>query len=211
MFGYRGGVTPTTRRVETGHGPARVHVHPAHDARGGVLLGHGAGGGVDAPDLVAVTAALVTDGWTIALVEQPYRAAGRKAPPRAPVLDAAWCDVVADLRAAELAGLPVVAGGRSAGARVACRTAEAVGAVGVVCLAFPTQPPGRPDAPSRVPELGTAVPVLVVQGATDPYGRPPEAHGRTVRVVRGDHSLRQDTAAVADAVRAWLDALVPRR
>lgn len=162
-----------------------------------------------APDLVAVTLAAVAAGWTVALVEQPYRAAGRKAPPRAPALDAAWTDVVAWLRAQAVPGLPLVVGGRSAGARVACRTAVASGAVGVLCLAFPTRPPGRPDAPSRAPELDAAgAPVLVVQGGRDPYGVPPEGPGRTVVTVAGDHSLRTDLTAVTTAVLPWLHARV---
>jgi len=199
---------PEVRRLETRHGAAAVRLHVATEAVGTLALGHGAGGGIDAPDLLAVTLAAHAAGWTVALVEQPYRTAGRKAPPRAAVLDEAGTDVLAELAPAGVGRPPLVTGGRSAGARVACRTARTTGADGVLCLAFPTRPPGRPDAPSRVPELdGAGVPVLVVQGATDPYGRPPDASGRVVVTVRGDHSLRQDTAAVVTAVTAWLGAL----
>ena len=206
----------TALELETRHGPAVAHVHaPAVPQSAGVLaLGHGAGGGVGAPDLVAVTAAAVAAGWTVVLVEQPYRAAGRRVPPATQVLDEAWCDVVQQLRDRRVGGLgggagepdvPLVTGGRSAGARVACRTAVATAAVGVVALAFPTQPPGEADRPSRVPELASAsVPVLVVQGATDPYGTPPVAPGREVVVVPGDHGLKKDVGAVADAVVRWL-------
>lgn len=115
------------------------------------------------------------------------------------------------LRAGELRGLPLVVGGRSLGARVACRTAEATGAVGVLCLAFPLQPPCRSGTPtpSRLPELdAVTVPTLVVQGARDPFGIPPAAAQRTVAQVPGDHSLKADVQAVADAVRAWLLAVV---
>lgn len=188
-----------------------MHLHPpANRAPVGVLLlGHGAGGGVAAPDLVAVTAAATAIGWTVGLVEQPYRVAGRRAGPRAPALDEAWLDVVASLRGDAVGGLPLVVGGRSAGARVGCRTAAAARAVGVLCLAFPTRPPGRPERPSRIPELEEVrVPVLVVQGATDPYGVPPEAPGRRVVVVPGDHGLKKDLPAVAAAVTAWLPSVV---
>jgi hypothetical protein len=196
--------------LTTEHGTAVAHVHPATVAPAGfVVLGHGAGGGVHAPDLAALAAALPGLGWTVVLVEQPYRAAGRRVPPRAPVLDAAWNQALAALRGALGAeGLPVVVGGRSAGARVACRTALATGAAGVVCLAFPTRPPGRPDRPSRLPELeGAGVPTLVVQGATDPYGVPPAGPGRDVVVVAGDHGLKKDVPAVVAAVTAWLAGL----
>lgn len=190
--------------IETAHGLAQAHLSLVPDACGLLMLGHGAGGGVEAPDLRAVTDVATGLGVTVARVLQPYRVSGRSAPPRAPTLDAVWLDVVHALRG-RLPGLPLVVGGRSAGARVACRTAEASGAVAVLCLAFPLRPPGRPQAPSRLPELdGAGVPVLVVQGRRDPYGTPPAAPGRDVVVVDGDHSLRAGVADVRDAVRAWL-------
>jgi hypothetical protein len=201
----------TALDVATRHGVARAHVHAATAPVGAVVLGHGAGGGVQAPDLAALAAALPGLGWTTVLVEQPYRAAGKKAPPRAPALDEAWGAVVTTLRRDHLTGLPLVVGGRSAGARVACRTAVAVGASGVLCLAFPTRPPGRGDRPSRLAELDAAgVPVLVVQGASDPYGVPPGAPGREVVVVPGDHGLKQDLPAVSAAVGDWLGRLRAR-
>src|SRR5436190_23226738 len=128
---------------ETPFGPARVHLRRVEDARAALALGHGAGGGVEAPDLVAATEAAVSQQIMVALVEQPYRVAGRRSPARAPQLDAAWIAVIERLRAGELAGLPLVVGGRSMGARVACRTAHTTGAVAVLCLAFPLQPPHR--------------------------------------------------------------------
>jgi uncharacterized protein len=203
----------TTREVQTPGGPARVHLHAAPGASAALVLGHGANGGVGARDLVAVTQVALSEGVTVALVEQPYRVAGRRAPPRAPQLDAAWTAVLDDLRADELAGLALVAGGRSSGARVACRTAAATGAVGVLCLAFPLQPPaGRGGAPrpSRLAELDAVeVPTLVVQGERDPFGMPPPAGLREVVEVAGDHGLRSDLAGVAAAVRAWLAGVVP--
>jgi hypothetical protein len=144
----------------------------------------------------------------VALVEQPYRVAGRRSPAPARQLDAAWTAVVGALRAGALQGLPLVVGGRSAGARVACRTAEETGAVGVLCLAFPLVPPrraGSPPAQSRLPELDAVnVPVLVVQGERDRFGIPPAAPGRTVVVVTGDHSLRTGLPRIAEAIRGWL-------
>jgi predicted alpha/beta-hydrolase family hydrolase len=195
--------------VETPHGRANVHLHPAESPRAALVLGHGAGGGVSAPDLVAATDAALSQKVTVALVEQPYRVAGRRSPAPARQLDAAWTTVFEHLRSGELRGLPIVAGGRSLGARVACRTAEAVGAVAVLCLAFPLQPPRRslPPAASRLPELeAVAVPVLVVQGERDPFGVPPTARNRTVATVPGDHSLRTDVEAVAAAVAKWLSS-----
>jgi predicted alpha/beta-hydrolase family hydrolase len=142
----------------------------------------------------------------VALVEQPYRVAGRRSPAPAHQLDAAWLAVIEDLQAGALDGLPLVTGGRSSGARVACRTAAANGAVGVLCLAFPLEPPssGAPR-PSRLSELAAVkVPTLVVQGRTDRFGMPPASSLRTVVQVAGDHSLRSDLGAVAEAVEVWL-------
>jgi predicted alpha/beta-hydrolase family hydrolase len=188
--------------IDTPFGVARAHVQHVDDAKGALVLGHGAGGGVAAPDLVAVSDAAQSVGFAVALVEQPYRVAGRRSPAPAHQLDAAWTAVVEHLRGGELRDLPVVAGGRSSGARVACRTADAVGAAGVLCLAFPLLPP---SGQSRLPELdAVTVPTLVVQGARDRFGIPPAAKRRTVIEVAGDHSLRTNVGAIADAVRGWL-------
>ena len=198
--------------VETPHGPAHVHLHPVDEPRAALVLGHGAAGGVSSRDLVAVTDAARAEGFSVALVEQPYRVAGRRSPAPARQLDAAWIAVAGQLREGELRGLPLVVGGRSSGARVACRTAEATGAVGVLCLAFPLRPPRRSGEPppSRLPELDqVTVPTLVVQGERDPFGIPPAAELRTVVQVPGDHSLRSDLQAVAAAVRAWLPVVRP--
>ncbi len=194
--------------LETPHGTANAHLHAAENPRGALVLGHGAGGGVTAPDLVAVSAAANARRITVALVEQPYRVAGRRSPAPAHHLDAAFIAVVAALRAHAIAGLPVVIGGRSSGARVACRTAEATGALGVLCLAFPLRPPrrpGAPAAPTRLHELDEVrVPVLVIQGVRDRFGMPPPGLARTVIQVSADHALRTDLAAVAVAAEEWL-------
>jgi uncharacterized protein len=163
---------------------------------------------VNARDLVAVTDAAREDDVSVALVEQPYRVAGRRSPAPAKQLDAAWISVVDSLRAGELHGLPLVVGGRSLGARVACRTVDAIDAVAVLCLAFPLQP-RRAGAASRLSELDAVeVPMLIVQGARDPFGIPPPGARRTIVQVQGDHSLRTDLQAVADAVRAWLPGVI---
>jgi len=199
--------------IDTPHGQANVHMHAAEEPIGALVLGHGAGGGVSAPDLVAATDVARAEGFSVALVEQPYRVAGRRAPAPARQLDAAWTAVVEHLYAGELRGLPLVAGGRSLGARVACRTSEATGAVGVLCLAFPVHAPGRTDpAQSRLPELDAVqVPTLVVQGERDPFGMPPPGPGREVVQVPGDHGLKKDLDAVAAAVQAWLPRVVAAR
>jgi uncharacterized protein len=206
-----GTAAATVVEVETPHGRARVHLHTAERPAGALVLGHGAGGGVNAPDLVAATAAARSAGFAVALVEQPYLVAGRRSQAPAGQLDAAWIVVARHLRENELGGLPLVAGGRSAGARVACRTAADTAAVAVLCLAFPVHPPGRADDPekSRQFELDAVdVPVLVVQGDSDPFGMPKPGGRRTIVMVPGNHSLRKSLDEVTQAVRGWLPQVV---
>jgi uncharacterized protein len=197
--------------LDTGAGPAWADL----DLTPGSLLlviGHGAGGGVDAPDLLAVTEACLDTGISVARITQPYRVAGRKAPPAAPALDRAWAAIITGLGSQRaLRGRRFVYGGRSSGARVACRTAAdpqlTPPAVAVLALAFPVHPPGKPEK-SRLAEL-TAVPVptLVVQGDRDPFGQPTAGPGRTVLSVAGDHSLRRSAAEVGSVVADWLLSL----
>jgi uncharacterized protein len=205
----RGSITSVkTLAIETPFGTANAHLDSAAEPQAALVLGHGAGGGVQAKDLVAVAGIAHSVEMTVALVEQPYRVAGRRSPAPARQLDAAWTAVMDHLVAGELHDLPLVVGGRSAGARVACRTAETIGAIGVLCLAFPLQPPrrsGATPAQSRLSELdAVTVPMLVVQGMRDPFGIPPATKRRTVVQVAGDHSLRTDLGALGEAVRAWL-------
>lgn len=190
--------------VATAHGPARITWHDRPGARAVLLLGHGAGGGIAAPDLVAATAAAHAAGVAVVLVEQPYRVAGRRAPAPAAQLDAAWLAVAAHVGADR----PMLFGGRSSGARVACRTASTGGAIGVLCLAYPVHPPGRPER-DRLAELAApAVPVLVVQGERDPFGCPAPGPGREVVVLCGDHGLKADAPGLRTAVTGWLTRLV---
>ena len=195
--------------IETPHGPARVTLHPAREqARAALLLGHGAGGGFKARDLQAVTAVARELDFVVAHVEQPYLVAGRRNVAPTHQLDAAWLAVVEHLRGGELAGLPLVAGGRSSGARVACRTAAEAGAVAVLCLAFPVHPPGKPEK-SRLDELdGVEVPVLVIQGQADPFGMPPGRAGREVVAVPGTHSFTKPLTGVVEAARPWLAGIL---
>lgn len=207
--------------IATPHGPARAHLRraaTAGDARAALLLGHGAGGTIDAPDLLAATDAALEAGVSVARIEQPYRVAGRRSAAPAGHLDSAWLAVHAALTAegGALHGLPTLSGGRSSGARVACRTAGATGALGVLCLAFPLHPPQRdPDAEpkTRLPELDAVrVPMLVVQGVNDRFGMPPARRGRGRRQVAqipGDHGLKKDLPAVHAAVAAWLPKVLP--
>jgi len=197
-------------QIDTPSGPARAHLHPAEAPKGALVLGHGAGAGIDGPDLTAATEAAVASGFSVALVEQPYRVAGRRAPAPAKRLDEAWIAVVEHLRGNDLAGMPLIAGGRSLGARVACRTAAETGASAVLCLAFPLLPPRRGDKPpqSRLPELeAVKLPVLVVQGENDRFGMPPEGANRKVVEVRGDHGLKADLEVIGEAVAGWLAEL----
>jgi len=187
--------------LDTPHGPARAHLHPVDSPAGLLVLGHGAGGGVASPDLVGATDAAREAGLSVALVEQPYRVAGRRSPAPAAQLDAAWISVISQL---PREGLPLLVGGRSAGARVACRTAAEVGAAAVLGLAFPLHPPGKPEK-SRLEELDAVeVPTLVVQGERDPFGLPPPGPSRTVVTIPGTHSLRS-SGTVAAVVREWLE------
>ncbi|MEY9486368.1 putative alpha/beta-hydrolase family hydrolase [Streptomyces calvus] len=169
----------TTETVGTDAGPARITWHPAHGRPRLVLaVSHGAGGGIEARDLKALAARLPEHGVTVALVEQPWRVAGKKVAPAPKTLDTGWRGLWPALAAP---GLPVVAGGRSAGARVACRTATELGARAVLALSFPLHPPGKPEKSRAAELLGAGVPTLVVQGGNDPFGRP----RRVPRVQRG--------------------------
>jgi predicted alpha/beta-hydrolase family hydrolase len=189
--------------IRTPAGPAVAEIdRPRDDARAVLVLTHGAAGGVQAPDLVAVRNAAVQSGIVVVRLTQPYRVAGRSAPTAPAKQDEAWLAAIAALhRRKAIGNLPMVVGGRSNGARVACRTARTSGALGVVALAFPLHPPGRPEK-TRLPELDAAgVPVLVVQGDRDPFGLPPAATDREVLVIPGaDHSLKRELARIADAV-----------
>lgn len=202
--------------IATPHGPARAHLRHAAQPRAALLLGHGAGGSIEAPDLLAATDAALAAGVSAARIEQPYRVAGRRSAPPAPKLDEAWLAVHAALTAgaaAPLAGLPLLSGGRSSGARVACRTATATAVIGVLCLAFPLHPPQRKadaERKTRLPELeAVTVPVLIVQGDRDPFGIPPPGPARTVVTLAGNHSLRAGVAGVGPAVASWLAATLP--
>jgi predicted alpha/beta-hydrolase family hydrolase len=195
--------------VDTPRGVANVMVErPKRRPIALLVLGHGAGGGVDAADLQAVRRAALGAGIAVALVTQPYRVLGRSAPPAAAALDEAWSVAVAAARKEAGPRLPLVVGGRSLGARVACRTAASLGAVGVLALAFPLHPPGRPDK-TRAGELDVEMPTLVVNGDADPFGVP-HAIGRVrVEVRPGErHELRRDPDGVAEVAVAWLRDLL---
>ena len=199
--------------VDTPLGLARAHLTDG-GARGTLVLGHGAGGGIESADLVELTAEASAAGWRVVRVEQPWRVAGRRIAAAPPKLDEAWTVVLDRLRADGLLTGALVPGGRSAGARVACRTAAAQDAAGVLALAFPLHPPGKPEK-SRAGELtGVPVPVCVVQGETDAFGRPEDIAavltGRlnaSVYAVPGDHSLKKDVDVVAAAAMSWLGEL----
>ncbi|WP_173529568.1 alpha/beta hydrolase family protein [Nonomuraea antri] len=190
--------------IMTPRGPARVEVDEVSGARLLLVLTHGSAGGVDAPDLLAVRAAALDAGVRVARVTQAFRAAGARAPGSAVKQDEAWEIVLAELRA-RWPGVPVVQGGRSNGARVACRTARAVGAAAVVALAFPLHPPGKPER-SRADELrGAGVDVLVVNGDRDPFGVPDAKDAARLVVLPGEgHDLKKDPARVGEVVAEWI-------
>ncbi|MFF6903014.1 alpha/beta hydrolase family protein [Streptomyces hydrogenans] len=204
--------------VPTDAGEARITWHPAPRARRVLALGHGAGGGIEARDLAALAAALPARGVTVALVEQPWRVAGKKVAPAPKTLDTGWRGLWPALAEP---GLPVVAGGRSAGARVACRTGAELGAAAVLALSFPLHPPGRPESSRAAELLGTGLPTLVVQGGNDPFGKPTEfPPGGTyalVEVPYGDHGFAvpkrapvgrdEALARIVGSVADWLAAL----
>lgn len=210
-------VTEIIETIDTDAGTARVTWHRARKARLVLAVSHGAGGGIEARDLRALAAELPAHGVSVALVEQPWRVAGKKLAPAPKTLDVGWRGIWPVL---VKPGLPVIAGGRSAGARVACRTATELGAHAVLALSFPLHPPGKPEK-SRADELlGAGVPTLVVQGGNDPFGRPeefPEGAYEMVEVPYGDHGfavpkrapLDQDQALkiITDGVLKWTSSL----
>ncbi len=182
----------------------RFHEFPAANAKATLVLGHGAGGTGTSPDLQALADELPAHGISVILHDQPWKLAGKKVAAAPPVLDAAWIEDLATLQ------VPFVVGGRSAGARVACRTAAAVGAQAVVALAFPLHPPGRPEK-SRADELAVDVPLRIVQGERDPFGRPPEfPAGLDLVAVPGDHSLRHGIPEAVEAVREFVLGITAR-
>ncbi|MFB6844527.1 alpha/beta family hydrolase [Streptomyces sp. NPDC056373] len=207
----------TTETVETDAGTARITWHRAKKARLVLAVSHGAGGGIEARDLIALAEALPAHGVTVARVEQPWRVAGKKLAPAPRTLDTGWRGIWPALAKS---GLPVISGGRSAGARVACRTATELGAHAVLALSFPLHPPGKPEK-SRADELlGSGVPTLVVQGGNDPFGKPeefPEGPYRLVEVPYGDHGFavpkradltqEEAVALITDAVVEWAGSL----
>ncbi|MFJ3666296.1 alpha/beta family hydrolase [Streptomyces sp. NPDC090106] len=209
----------TTETVTTDAGDARVTWHRAkRKARLVLAVGHGAGGGIEARDLRALAGVLPAHGVTVALVEQPWRVAGRKVAPAPKTLDTGWRGIWPAVAAP---GLPVISGGRSAGARVACRTAAELGAAAVLALGFPLHPPGRPEKSRAAELLGAGVPTLVVQGGNDPFGRPEEfpdgGSFELVEIPSGDHGfavpkragITQEEAVtlITDAVVTWTGSL----
>ncbi|MCX4669828.1 hydrolase [Streptomyces sp. NBC_01381] len=190
--------------ASTDAGDARITWHPAPKSKARLVLAlsHGAGGGIEARDLKAIAAALPAHGVSVALVEQPWRVAGKKVAPAPKTLDVGWRGLWPALTKP---GLPVIAGGRSAGARVACRTATELGAVAVLALSFPLHPPGKPEK-SRADELlGAGVPTLVVQGGNDSFGKPaefPEGTYELVEVPFGDHGFAIPKRAPIDEAEA---------
>ncbi|MFI9327384.1 alpha/beta family hydrolase [Kitasatospora sp. NPDC052868] len=210
----------TTELLPTPAGDARITWHRAADPAAVLALGHGAGGGIEARDLAALAAALPPLGFTVALVEQPWRVARKRLGPAPKTLDAAWTPVAERLAGD---GPPLVVGGRSAGARVACRTGAATGAVGVLALAFPLHPPGRPEKSRAQELLESGLPTLVVQSVADPFGGPAEfpelpAGHELVSVPYGGHGFDVPKRApigqeevlelITGAVGGWLSGLL---
>ncbi|WP_428837196.1 alpha/beta family hydrolase [Streptomyces coeruleofuscus] len=217
MNDVTGAANTASEIVETEAGPARITWHTAEEARLVLAVSHGAGGGIEARDLRALAAVLPAHGVTVARVEQPWRVAGKKLAPAPKTLDLGWRGVWPALAEP---GLPVVSGGRSAGARVSCRTATELGAHAVLALSFPLHPPGKPEKSRAAELLGSGVPTLVVQGGNDPFGKPgefPEGPYELVEVPYGDHGFavpkraeitqEEAVAVITDAVLEWTGSL----
>lgn len=217
VTGVTKATSKTSETVETDAGPARITWHPAKNARLVLAVSHGAGGGIEARDLKALAAELPGHGVTVALVEQPWRVAGKKVAPAPKTLDVGWRGIWPALAKP---GLPVISGGRSAGARVACRTAAELGAHAVLALSFPLHPPGKPEKSRAGELLGAGVPTLVVQGGNDPFGKPeefPEGTYELIEVPYGDHGfavpkradIGQDRALeiITGGVVEWVSSL----
>jgi uncharacterized protein len=209
--------TGITEIIGTDAGDARITWHRARKARLVLAVSHGAGGGIEARDLRALAQVLPGHAVSVALVEQPWRVAGKKVAPAPKTLDVGWRGIWPALAGP---GLPVISGGRSAGARVACRTAVELGAQAVLALSFPLHPPGKPEKSRAEELLGSGVPTLVVQGGNDPFGKPqefPDGAYELVEVPFGDHgfavpkragiSQEQAVAIVTDAVVKWTGSL----
>lgn len=193
-------------RIETSAGPAEIEFDKPKSARFLLLLTHGSGGGVDAKDLLAVRDRAIGLGGAVARVVQPYRVAGRRAPGSMTMQDAAWLEIVTALRE-KVRAAPLILGGRSNGARVACRTAVESGAKGVLALSFPLHPPGKPDRTRRDELLAAArtIDVVVINGEKDPFGLPDPADAAEVTIIPGQpHSFRTGFDLIADAVEPWL-------
>jgi predicted alpha/beta-hydrolase family hydrolase len=207
----------TTEIIGTDAGDARITWHPAQKARLVLAVSHGAGGGIEARDLQALARTLPDHGVSVALVEQPWRVAGKKVASPPKTLDVGWRGIWPAVAAP---GLPVVSGGRSAGARVACRTAVELGAAAVLALSFPLRPPGRPEKSRAHELLGSGVPTLVVQGGNDPFGKPeefPDGSFELAEVPYGDHGFavpkrapitpEEAVTVITDAVVKWVGSL----
>ncbi|AVV47253.1 hydrolase [Streptomyces sp. ID05-04B] len=206
-----------TEIVETDAGTARITWHRARKPAFVLAVGHGAGGGVEARDLQALAAVLPGHGVSVALVEQPWRVAGKKVATAPKTLDVGWRGIWPAVGAS---GVPVISGGRSAGARVACRTAAELGAHAVLALGFPLHPPGKPEKSRAGELLGAGAPTLVVQGGNDPFGRPeefPAGPYELVEVPYGDHGFavpkrapatgEQALETVTESVVRWIGSL----
>ncbi|MFG1790406.1 alpha/beta family hydrolase [Nocardia sp. NPDC049149] len=192
-------------RIETSAGPAEIELDQPRKPAFLLLLTHGSGGGVDAKDILTVRDAAVQLGGAVARVVQPYRVAGRRAPGSAVKQDEAWLEIVAALRARKKK-IPLIQGGRSNGARVACRTAIEVGARGVIALSFPLHPPGKPENSRRAELLAPGdIEVVVINGGSDPFGIPDPADAAEVKVIAGQpHSFRTGFDVIAETVTPWL-------
>jgi predicted alpha/beta-hydrolase family hydrolase len=193
-----------------------VTVFPSDRATAALVLAHGAGGGQRSSFMVRAAHELAARGVTVATFDFPYMAAGRSAPDKGPVLEAAWRTAIDEARARpECAALALFIGGKSMGGRIASQVAAAGvnGVAGLIYFGYPLHPPGRPEQRRDAHLPSIREPMLFIQGSRDEFGATEEIRtllprlrrAAIVEIADGDHSFKtrqKVTGRKPDAVLA---------